>query len=149
MRRLFHFHHCSISRNRLQKVKVRPEAIHSHLTLYLISRLADWQGSATSKLTSSDKLGALPLQLKGFHSGRTSRRTSPCIESHSLPSLFSPSASPPALNTELAHVGPSRHATLSEGSLGKEASKHRVSFDSDRASQTPAPYPNARQGVFY
>lgn len=108
---------------------------------------ADWQGSVTSKLTSSDKLGALPLQLEGFRTGRTSRGSSPRIESHSLPSLFSPSASPPALNTELAHVGPSRHATLSEGSLGKDPSRHRVSFDSDRASPTPAPYPNARQAL--
>lgn len=148
MRRTFHFHHCPMTHSQLQKVKVCPEAMYSYLVAYLNSVSADWQGSVTSKLTSSDKLGALPLQLEGFRTGRTSRGSSPRIESHSLPSLFSPSASPPALNTELAHVGPSRHATLSEGSLGKDPSRHRVSFDSDRASPTPAPYPNARQGVY-
>ncbi|KAF7984351.1 hypothetical protein HWV62_15371 [Athelia sp. TMB] len=128
-----------------------PSAGHEPQPITQIQDLSDWQSSSTSKLTSSDKLGALPLQLEG-RTGRRSRQDShsPRLGTHSLPSLFSPNvnASPPTVTAELAQAGPSQHATLSEpASIGKEASRHRVSFDSDRGSATPSSYANVRQAL--
>src|ERR1700689_5160547 len=87
--------------------------------------------TSSSKLTSSDKLSALPSTSPPLARMRT---PTPAIRrsldpTNSLPSLSPPS--PPFGSTDLPPIG--QHS-LSEGSLGRETTKQRVSFDSDRVS---------------
>jgi hypothetical protein len=92
------------------------------------------RGSAdSSNLTSSDKLTALPS---------TRNRTPTRRPSHSLPSLFS--SSPQLGSKDLTPIA-SQKTSASDGSVGKDTTKQKVSFDSDRIS-LPS-FQNVRQGV--
>jgi hypothetical protein len=110
--------------------------------LYLKNGTESVVSASSSKLTSSDKLSALP-STSTPPLGRM-RTPTPAIRrgldpTNSLPSLSSPS--PPFGSTDLPPIG--QHS-VSEGSLGRDTTRQRVSFDSDRASLPSIQ--NIRQG---
>jgi hypothetical protein len=103
-------------------------------------------GSSSSKLTSSDKLSALPgIQSspavgRFFYSGRVSHRSFDA--SSSLPVIqSSPVTSPPARIPTPA----SRFSGSENSNHGRETPRQRVSFDSERGTLPPA-LRNLRQG---
>ncbi|EGO01437.1 hypothetical protein SERLA73DRAFT_70623 [Serpula lacrymans var. lacrymans S7.3] len=93
--------------------------------------------SSSSRLTSSDKLSALPPP-SSPPSGRT-RTPNPMVRhsldaSTSLPSFDSPSNGQPLLSSVDREM---QRATVSEASFGKGSPHQRVSFENDRMSPSP------------
>lgn len=129
--RLIHLNHPVFLSLLMQRSQVKVCNIVPLEVLYL-NNVKESVVSTSSKLTSSDKLSALPAT-SSPPLGRI-RTPTPVIRqgadhTDSLPSLISPS--PPFGSTDLPPIG---HHSLSEGSLGMQTSKQRVSFDSDRGS---------------
>lgn len=89
--------------------------------------------SAASNQTSSDKLTALPSTSSPppLSRNRTPTQLTRRL-SNSLPSLFS--SSPPHGSTDLPLPTTGQKPSASDGSVEKDTSNHKVSFDSDKIS---------------
>lgn len=123
------------------RAKVCVDFICGEITLSLLTESVG--STPSSKLTSSDKLSALP-STSSPALGRI-RTPTPAIRRNLDPTNSLP-PSPPLGSMDLPPIG---SHSLSEGSLGIETTKQRVSFDSDRGS-LPS-FQNVKQGerVFF